>query len=241
MLSKSFLALALAPVAFAHFNLNYPETRGFDEDKEPTGPCGGYDTVSSQRTDFPISGAPIQLTLGHQQTNVEVYLAVGDNPGNAFNTVLYPQFQVSGLGKFCLGDVSIPSSLNVTEGTKATIQVITLANGENTPLYQVGGHCHIDHLTILIRPQCADVNLVSTTLSQSDYSSHCQNNTGVSVTQMNISGNPNGTSGTSTASGSASGSGAAASPTASSHSGAAQAKAASWVVGAVGLVGLAML
>ncbi|KAL1647884.1 hypothetical protein SLS61_007152 [Didymella pomorum] len=223
MLSKSFLALALAPVAFAHFNLNYPETRGFDEDKEPTGPCGGFDTVASQRTDFPISGAPIQLTMGHQQTNVEVYLAVGDNPGNAFNTVLYPQFQVSGLGKFCLGDVSIPSSLNVTEGTKATIQVITKANGEDTALYQ-----------------CADVNMVSTPLSSSDYSSNCQNNTGVQVTQMNISGNPNGTSGTSTTSGSASGSGAA-SPTASSHSGAAQAKAASWVVGAVALVGLAML
>lgn len=241
MLSKSFLALALAPVAFAHFNLNYPETRGFDEDKEPTGPCGGYDTVSSQRTDFPISGAPIQLTLGHQQTNVEVYLAVGDNPGNAFNTVLYPQFQVSGLGKFCLGDVSIPSSLNVTEGTKATIQVITLANGEDTPLYQVGNDCHVDHLTILNRLQCADVNMVNTPLSQSDYSSNCQNGTGVSVTQMNISGNPNGTSGSSTASGSASGSSAAASPTASSHSGAAQAKAVSWVVGAAGLVGLAML
>lgn len=146
MLSKSILALALAPVAFAHFNLNYPETRGFDEDKEPTGPCGGYDTVASQRTDFPISGGPIQLTLGHQQTNVEVYLAVGDNPGNAFNTVLYPQFQVAGLGKFCLGDVSIPSSLNVTEGTKATIQVITKANGEDTPLYQVSEH-HIEWVT----------------------------------------------------------------------------------------------
>ncbi|KAF3048001.1 hypothetical protein E8E12_005723 [Didymella heteroderae] len=224
MLSKSLLALALTPVAFAHFNLKYPSTRGFDEDKEPSFPCGGFDTVSSQRTDFPISGGPIQLTMGHQQSNVGVYLAVGDNPGDGFSTVLYPQFQVSGLGNFCLGDVSIPSSLNVTEGTKATIQVIIKAQGEDTALYQ-----------------CSDVNMVNTPLSQSDYSSNCQNGTGVSVSQMNISGNPNGTSGTSTVSGSASGSGAAASPTASSHSGAAQAKAASWVVGAVGLVGLAML
>lgn len=84
--------------------------------------------------------------------------------------------------------------------------------------------------------------MVNTPLSQSDYSTNCQNGTGISVSQENISGNPNGTSGTSTASGSASasGSGAAASPTASSTGGAAQAKAASWVLGAVGLVGLAM-
>lgn len=139
MLSKTLLAVALAPVALAHFELKYPSTRGFDEDKESTFPCGGFDTVSSQRTDFPMSGAPIQINLGHQQTNVAVYLAVGDNPGDGFSTVLHPQFQVSGFGNFCLGDVSIPSSLNVTEGTKATIQVITNAHGEGG-LYQVGEH-----------------------------------------------------------------------------------------------------
>lgn len=139
MLSKSLLALALAPVALAHFNLKYPSSRGFDEDKEPTGPCGGFDTVSSQRTDFPISGGPIQLDLGHLQTNIAVYLAVGDNPGDGFNVMLHDQFQVSGLGNFCLGNVSIPSNLNVTEGTKATIQVIVRAQGENA-LYQVRKH-----------------------------------------------------------------------------------------------------
>lgn len=136
MLSKSILALALTPVALAHFQLNYPTSRGFDEDKEPTFPCGGFDTVQSQRTDFAISGGPIQLKLGHQQTNVAVYMAVGDNPGDGFSVVLRPQFQVSGYGEFCVGNVGIPSSLNVTEGTKATIQVITNAHGEGG-LYQV--------------------------------------------------------------------------------------------------------
>lgn len=135
MLSKSVIALALAPVALAHFNLEYPTSRGFDEDKEPTFPCGGFDTVGS-RTDFPISGGPIQIKLGHQQTNVAVYMAVGDNPGNGFSVVLHPQIQVSGYGDFCLGSVSIPSSLNVTDGTKASIQVITNAHGEGG-LYQV--------------------------------------------------------------------------------------------------------
>jgi hypothetical protein len=148
MLCKSIFALALAPVALAHFNLEYPSTRGFDEDKESTGPCGGFDTVSSQRADFPISGAPIQLKLGHQQTNLAVYLAVGDNPSNGFSVVLHPQIQVSGFGEFCLGDVSIPSNLNVTDGTKATIQVITNAHGEGG-LYQVCITIEYDHLTQL--------------------------------------------------------------------------------------------
>ena len=148
MLCKSIFALALAPMALAHFNLEYPSTRGFDEDKESTGPCGGFDTVSSQRADFPISGAPIQLKLGHQQTNLAVYLAVGDNPGNGFSVVLHPQIQVSGFGEFCLGDVSIPSNLNVTDGTKATIQVITNAHGDGG-LYQVCTEIEYDHLTQL--------------------------------------------------------------------------------------------
>lgn len=145
MLSKSLLALALAPVALAHFQLKYPTARGFDEDKEPTFPCGGFDTVSSQRTDFPISGGPIQLDLAHLQTNVAVYLAIGDSSSESFSIVLHPQFQVSGLGNFCMGNVSIPSNLNITEGTKATIQVVT--NGDDGGgLYQVGKH-HIMWVT----------------------------------------------------------------------------------------------
>jgi len=147
MLSKSIIAMALAPAALAHFTLKYPASRGFDEDKEPNFPCGGFDTVSSQRSDFPITGGPIQINLGHQQTNVAVYLAVGDNPGDGFSVVLHPQFQVAGYGDFCLGDVSIPSNLNITEGTKASIQVITNAHGDGG-LYQVSSEMQ-DHLTKL--------------------------------------------------------------------------------------------
>lgn len=84
------------------------------------------------------------------------------------------------------------------------------------------------------------MKLVSTPLSESDINSNCKNNTGVKVSQENISGNPNGTSseGGSSASGT---SGAAASPTSSPAAAPAQVKAASWVLGAVGLAGMAML
>lgn len=81
------------------------------------------------------------------------------------------------------------------------------------------------------------MTLRSSALSQSDYDSHCRNNTGIAISQQNLSGNPNGTTSDSTSS-SKSGSAAAATPTkgAASHM-----KAASWVMGAVGAAGLALL
>ena len=63
MLSNTVLALSLLPVTFAHFQLNWPAGRGFSEDTEGTFPCGGYNDVQQQRTDFPINGAPIQLHM----------------------------------------------------------------------------------------------------------------------------------------------------------------------------------
>jgi hypothetical protein len=84
--------------------------------------------------------------------------------------------------------------------------------------------------------QCADVTLVNTPLSESDYSTNCKNNTGIKVSNQNIAGNPNGTATESTPSSSAS---AAASSTPTGA--ATQAKAISWVLGAVGFAGLALL
>ncbi|CBX93420.1 predicted protein [Plenodomus lingam JN3] len=227
MLSTTLLALSFLPATFAHFKLKYPTSRGFDDDKEGTFPCGGFDTVQSERTNFPISGGPIQINLGHPQTNVAVYMAIGDDPGSAFSIKMQPNTMITGLGDFCFGSVSVPAGLNVTEGTKASIQVVT-NNHESGGLFQASHQC------------CADVTLVNTPLSSSDYSNNCKN-ASTSVTQENISGNPNETSSGETG-GSASGSGsaAAASPTASPAA-ASQAKAVSWVLGAVGLAGMALL
>jgi hypothetical protein len=133
---SAILALALSGVASAHFLLDYPAARGFDEDKLTTFPCGGQDTVSSNRTAWPLTGGSIGLTMGHDKSNVEVLIAIGNDVGSAFNTVIVPTFLEEGLGQFCLGDVQIPDSLNITEGTNATIQVIT--NGDpNGGLFNV--------------------------------------------------------------------------------------------------------
>lgn len=120
------LSLALAPLAAAHFQLQYPTSRGFDEDTMPEFPCGGM-SQSSNRTQLPISGSfPVALKMGHSQTAVEVLLALGSNPGDNYNITLVHTFQVTGLGAFCLPHVEFSSDVlgvNITDGMNATLQV----------------------------------------------------------------------------------------------------------------------
>ena len=142
------LLVTLLPLTSAHFNLNYPPARGFDEDTLPNGPCGGQNDVSKTRTVWPVGG-PIQLDMGHVTTNVQVLIGMGDDPGDAFNTILVPTFHETGPNSFCLGSVTFPSGLNVTDGMNATIQVVT--NGDDGPggLYNVS--CHLLSLCQNIR------------------------------------------------------------------------------------------
>ncbi|OOQ85173.1 GPI anchored protein [Penicillium brasilianum] len=156
------LTLALAPLAAAHFQLQYPTSRGFDEDTMPDFPCGGM-SQSSNRTQIPISGSfPVALKMGHSQTAVEVLLALGSNPGDNYNITLVHTFQVTGLGAFCLPHVEFSDDIlgvNITDGLNATLQV--QSNGDPSGgLYA-----------------CADVQF-SSSVTYSEPSS-CTNNTNV--------------------------------------------------------------
>ena len=127
---------SLLPLATAHFLLDWPTARGFDDDKASNFACGGFDSVKTPRTSWPLTGAPIQLDMHHTQTNLAVYMSVGENPGTNFNITLVPQFAMDGPGDFCIGMVSVPAGLNISDGTLATIQVVS--NGDPTGgLYQV--------------------------------------------------------------------------------------------------------
>lgn len=147
MLSNTVLALALIPGSLAHFTLDWPTSRGRSEDTAEQFPCGGYSNVQQQRTDWPISGGPLQLNMGHPQTNVAVYMAVGDNPGSGFSVKLRPQFVVEVLGNFCVGQLNVPSGLNVSDGTPASIQVVSNAHSGGG-LYQVSGFHDVQHTAI---------------------------------------------------------------------------------------------
>jgi hypothetical protein len=132
------LVLSLLPLsALAHFKIVYPVGRGFDEDKIVNFPCGGFDTPDANRTSIPLTGTfPIQLSMEHTSVKGVVFLALGNDPTTAYSIQLKQTFQETGPDNFCIGGVTIPSDLNITAGTNATIQVIT--NGDpNGGLYQV--------------------------------------------------------------------------------------------------------
>ena len=132
----SQLLFSLLPItALAHFTLDSPTSRHFDEDTLAQFPCGGQNTPSANRTQWSLTGGPIQLTMEHDEAAVQVLLGIGNDPGVNFNITLLPTIQEQGIGQFCLGDVLVPEGM-ATEGMNATIQVVT--NGDpNGGLYNV--------------------------------------------------------------------------------------------------------
>lgn len=124
---KFLLLLAtVLPIAAGHFVMQYPTSRGFDEEKMSQFPCGGF-PQSSERTKLPLSDSfPIALKLGHVQTALEVLLALGTDPGVNFNITVVPTFQINGLGEFCLPHVDLSEQAigaKLTDGMNATLQV----------------------------------------------------------------------------------------------------------------------
>lgn len=59
-------ALAFACTSSAHFILQWPPTAGFDDDGEPTGPCGGVDvTVDETSPEVQVDRFAVQIQNGH--------------------------------------------------------------------------------------------------------------------------------------------------------------------------------
>ena len=103
MLSSAFLGLlAFAPLALAHFSLDSPPARDADEEAMGEFPCGGANTPSAERTPWSLEGGPIQLDMGHDQVAVQVLLGLGNDPGEAFDTVILPTINQEGAGDFCI-------------------------------------------------------------------------------------------------------------------------------------------
>lgn len=130
---RSWLSLApFLSLAAAHFTLNYPSSRNFDEDTMPTFPCGG-EPQSSKRVVLSLTEGsfPVDITLHHTQTAVTVLLGLGNDVGDNFNITLVPTFGVTGLGSFCLPHVPLDEKTLgtvLTDGANATLQVQT--NGD---------------------------------------------------------------------------------------------------------------
>jgi hypothetical protein len=140
--TRSSLILTLLPIASAHFTLNFPAARGSDDTDQATFPCGGYPEAGTTRTSVSLNSIPLSMELGHSENLVSVFLAIGNSPGEAFNVELQPTIDEMGPGNFCWEGVAVPAGLNITEGTNATVQIVT--NGhDGSGLYNVSHTCHL--------------------------------------------------------------------------------------------------
>lgn len=152
MIPRSFLALAALPLlASAHFELSFPAPRGDDDENQATFPCGGY-AQTQNRTPVSLTSLAVAVELGHTESLFQIVLALGNDVGDSFNTVLLPTIQEYGPGDFCLAAIPIPADLNITDGTNGTIQVITNSH-DGSGLYNVSFHSHPPYIQIQSSPE----------------------------------------------------------------------------------------
>ncbi|CEQ40742.1 SPOSA6832_02378, partial [Sporobolomyces salmonicolor] len=159
--------LAAAGAVRAHFTLDYPATRGFDEDLEPNF-CGGFNE-SSTRVPFSLDSSPLLIDSHHPSAQVGIFISFDQNPtsfadfnqtssGQAY-PMLMPFGTINGQGEWCFNvDVASLNVPNVGNGTLATIQVEF--NGGDGILFQ-----------------CSDVILVENLPTPANVTSMCQNTT----------------------------------------------------------------
>ncbi|KAK5656982.1 hypothetical protein OQA88_3505 [Cercophora sp. LCS_1] len=134
-MAAAILLLAVAQLASAHFGLTYPTWRSATlgtghNYSQWTYPCAGVpaDIPGGNRTDWPLTGGSVVLDLHHDWTYVFINLGLGANVSN-FNYTLTPEFyNITGKGNYCLPKVPLPASLNITDGTAASLQVITVGD-----------------------------------------------------------------------------------------------------------------
>jgi len=157
-----FLLTAAASVSTvsAHFSITYPYWRGNSFPTQWTYPCtstlcsslketflafvltGGYlgggvnQSVSdTNRTAWPLDGGSLVFMPTHPNAQTFVNLGLGGNV-TRLNITLVPTFNQTGNGTFCFKKLTLPSGLDIQEGTNASIQVIQLSENGGA-LYNV--------------------------------------------------------------------------------------------------------
>ncbi|ODO07308.1 hypothetical protein L198_00887 [Cryptococcus wingfieldii CBS 7118] len=156
---QTLLASSLmASTALAHFTLDYPTTRGFDEDKEPDF-CGGFTSVSS-RQPFPLGSGPVHIDSHHTLATVVAFISTSDNPSSFddFNTtsngtsipLASSIFQVAE-GDSCF-NIDLGGSLGLTNGSDVTLQI--QYDGGDGNLYQCADLILIDGYEIPSNETC---------------------------------------------------------------------------------------
>jgi uncharacterized protein YdeI (BOF family) len=128
--------ISMQSLALAHFTLTYPVSRGFDENSEPTGPCGGFNTPSSQRVQMPLKGSFVEINSGHTSYTYIVNALANNNP-TANDFITSNLVQVAQGGRNYPQAACLPIAFNdsLKDNTNVTLQIVY--NGGDGLLYQV--------------------------------------------------------------------------------------------------------
>jgi hypothetical protein len=123
--------LVFTALADARFTIEYPGTRGLNDTKQTTWPCGSFnDAFISSRSAFPIAGGPVQISTTTGESLLQVVMALGSEPGLNFNITVVPTFYQFGTGDYCIGSAVPPVELGLAVGNNATLQVISAGEVE---------------------------------------------------------------------------------------------------------------
>ncbi|PWN94334.1 hypothetical protein FA10DRAFT_264876 [Acaromyces ingoldii] len=140
----SLVALAALPAAVsAHFQLQLPKSRGFDEDIENEAPCGGFN-ASATRAPWYYQKGPIQINSEHDTATVNIYVSYDSNPTTLTSftsNALKTDVKITGEGEFCFNNNV--AGTQATNGVNATLMVEYIST--------VHGHLY----------QCSDVTFSS--------------------------------------------------------------------------------
>ncbi|KAI9343627.1 hypothetical protein BDR26DRAFT_858436 [Obelidium mucronatum] len=117
--------ILFAATAMAHFVIDVPASRFFDEEVQPVAPCGGQPLGA--RTDFPIVGGSIKGMLLHPTGTgrFSIVISKTDPLASQFGQVLIgPGANVRLTeGNFDTGAIDLSSIPGVVDGAQATMQV----------------------------------------------------------------------------------------------------------------------
>ncbi|KAF2794156.1 hypothetical protein K505DRAFT_222551, partial [Melanomma pulvis-pyrius CBS 109.77] len=158
----------------AHFHVVYPEWRASSLTTEGASqwwfPCANISETTdvNNRTQWPVTGGSLSLTVSHPWALTYVNLGIGTNV-SAFNISLVNGFNQTGNGTFCLketGKAALEAGLQkanlskeALEGMQGSLQIIQIAS-TGASLYN-----------------CADITFNATAALLPD--DQCKNGTGV--------------------------------------------------------------
>ena len=126
------LLMALTGLASSHFVLLWPPAAGFDEDKEPTSPCGGFTpSIESSTPDVQVDRFAVSIQNVHPTGEWSFQATTNTNAPYDF-TEIVPVVNTTGIGTFCLDFMSAPSGF---AGKLGILQVVD--NSPDGVLYQV--------------------------------------------------------------------------------------------------------